>query len=193
MLVVLLLVLSAIFGAADQYLGSLPGSHRWAGQMPWMTDVSLLSAPWVLLPFLAGASQREPRRAALLGFACTLAALAGYALMTLSPVEHAELTARSFAGFVRSSDRVIVGGLVTGPLFGWLGYRWHARRAWLGALLVAAAFCLEPLARVSAAQEIRVRTVWMLEVAVGLAFAAYVALATRRTRAAAPATRGRLD
>jgi hypothetical protein len=86
MLVVLLLVLSAIFGAADQYLGSLPGAHLWAAQMPWMTDVSLLSAPWVLLPFLVGATQREPRRATLLGLACTMFALAGYAAMTLSPV-----------------------------------------------------------------------------------------------------------
>ncbi len=182
MLVVVVLVLSAIFGAADQYLGSLPGAHLWASQMPWMTDVSLLSAPWVLLPFLIGATQREPRRATVLGLACTMSALAGYAAMTLSPVEHAELTMRSIGGFVQSSDRVIVGGLVTGPLFGWLGYRWRTERAWLGPVLVAGAFCLEPLARVTAGhgQEIRVRTVWMLEVAVGLAFAAYVALATRR-------------
>jgi hypothetical protein len=181
-LVVLVLVLSAIFGAADQYLGSLPGAHLWAAQMPWMTDVSLLSAPWVLLPFLVGATQREPRRAALLGLACTMSALAGYAAMTLSPVEHAELTTRSVAGFIRSSDGVIVGALVTGPLFGWLGYRWHTERAWLGPLLVAGAFCLEPLARVTAGhgQEIGARTVWVLEVAVGLAFAAYVAVATRR-------------
>jgi hypothetical protein len=182
MLVVVVLVLSAVFGAADQYLGSLPGAHLWAAHMPWMTDVSLLSAPWVLLPFLAGATQRGARRATLLGLACTMCALAGYAAMTLSPVEHAELTTRSVAGFVRSSDGVIVGGLVTGPLFGWLGYRWRVERAWLGPLLVAGAFCLEPLARVAAGhgQEIRFRTVWMLEVAAGLAVAAYVAVATRR-------------
>jgi Family of unknown function (DUF6518) len=181
-LVVVVLVLSAIFGAADQYLGSLPGAHLWASQMPWMTDVSLLSAPWVLLPFLIGATQREPRRATVLGLACTMSALAGYAAMTLSPVEHAELTMRSIGGFVQSSDRVIVGGLVTGPLFGWLGYRWRNEGVWLGPVLVAGALCLEPLARVTAGhgQEIRVRTVWMLEVAVGLAFTAYVALATRR-------------
>ena len=182
MLVVLLLVLSAIFGAADQYLGSLPGAHLWAAQMPWMTDVSLLSAPWVLLPFLAGTTQREPRRATLLGLACTITALAGYAAMTLSPVEHAETTISSVGGFVQSSDRVIIGGLVTGPLFGWLGYRWRTERAWLGPVLVSGAFCLEPLARVAAGhgQEIRFRTVWMLEVAVGLACAAYAAVATRR-------------
>jgi len=182
MLVVLLLVLSALFGAVDQYLGSLPGAHLWAAQMPWLTDVSLLSAPWVLLPFLAGATQREPRRATLLGLACTMTALAGSAAMTLSPVEHAELTTTSVAGFIRSSDGVIVGGLVTGPLFGWLGYRWHVERAWLGPLLVAGAFCLEPLARVTAGhgREIGARAVWMFEVAAGLAVAAYVAVATRR-------------
>ena len=182
MLVVIVLVVSTIFGAADQYLGSLPGAHLWAAQMPWLTDVSLLSAPWVLLPFLVGATQRHPRRATLLGLACTIFALAGYAAMTLSPVEHAELTTTSVAGFIRSSGGVIVGGLVTGPLFGWLGYRWHAERAWLGPLLVAGAFCLEPVARVTAGhgQEIGARTVWVLEVAVGLAFAAYVAVASRR-------------
>ena len=38
--------------------------------------------------------------------------------MTLSPIEHGELTLRSVLGFARSSDCVIVGGLVTGPLFG---------------------------------------------------------------------------
>ena len=182
MLVVVALVLSAAFGAADQYLGSLPGAHLWAARVPWVTDVSLLSAPWLLLPFLAGATQREARRAALLGLACTMSALAGYALMTLSPLENAELTLGSVEGFARSSDRVIVGGLVTGPLFGWLGYRWQAERTWLGALLVAGAFCLEPLARVVAGhgQAIGSRAVWELEVAVGLAFAAYVAIATRR-------------
>jgi hypothetical protein len=83
--VVLALVLSAAFGAGDQYLGSLTGSgHVWAAG--WSSDISLLSAPWVVLAFAAGATQRDPRRAALLGLACTYAALLGYAVMTLSPV-----------------------------------------------------------------------------------------------------------
>ena len=84
MVVVLALVLSAVFGAGDQYLGSLQGSgHIWAAG--WATDVSLLSAPWLVLPFIVGTTQRDPRRAALLGLACTYAALLGYLLMTLSP------------------------------------------------------------------------------------------------------------
>jgi hypothetical protein len=44
----------------DQYLGSLTGSeHTWAAG--WSSDVSLLSAPWLILPFLAGATQHRPR------------------------------------------------------------------------------------------------------------------------------------
>lgn len=63
---VLLLALATAFGAGDQYLGSL-SAH------PWGADVSLLSAPWLVLPFLAGATRREPRRAAALGLACAAA------------------------------------------------------------------------------------------------------------------------
>lgn len=51
MVVALALLLSAAFGAGDQYLGSLPGSgHLWA--LHWSTDISLLSAPWLVLPCL---------------------------------------------------------------------------------------------------------------------------------------------
>jgi hypothetical protein len=171
--VALALVLAAGFGAGDQYLGSLAGSgHVWASG--WATDVSLLSAPWLVLPFLAGATQREPRRAALVGLACTYAALVGYGLMTLSPVEHAHLSLTTFRGFAFSERGVLVGGLVTGPLFGWFGQQWRTRRAIAGALVTAAALCLEPLARRASVDRIRSRDVWLVEVAAGLALAATV-------------------
>ena len=167
------LVAAAVFGAADQYLGSF-SAH------PWAADVSLLSAPWLVLAFVAGWTQTGPRRAALVGLACTFAALVGYCLMTLSPVEHAQLSVAGVEGFVRSNRRTIVGGLFTGPLFGWLGYRWRTGRAWPGAVLMAASVCLEPLARLYAGTgyAIRFRAVWVAEVAVGLAMLAYVAWAT---------------
>src|SRR6185437_13712871 len=117
------LVLALAFGAGDQYLGSM----SWH---PWAADVSLLSAPWLVVAFLAGWTQRDPRRGALLGLACTFVALLGYGLMTLSPVENAHLGVQTVRGFVESERRVLVGGLVTGPLFGWFGQRWRARRAW---------------------------------------------------------------
>lgn len=189
MAAVVALLLTAVYGAASQYLGSF-SAH------PWAADVSLLSAPWLALAFLAGWTQREPRRAALLGLACTFSALVGYGLMTLSPIENAEYSAASVTGFLRSEARVIVGGLVTGPLFGWFGYRWRHDRAWLGALLTAAAFTLEPMARISADRArgtpavwaIGSRTVWVAEVAVGLVLVTYVAV-----RALAARTRPRAD
>ncbi|HSC49131.1 MAG TPA: DUF6518 family protein [Gaiellaceae bacterium] len=181
--VVTALAASAVFGAADQYLGSF-SAH------PWAADVSLLSAPWLVLAFLAGWTQGGPRRGALVGLACTFAALVGYCVLTLSPVEHAQLTGAGVEGFVRSSRRVIVGGLFTGPLFGWLGHRWRTGRAWPGAVLVAGAVCLEPLARLYAGTgyEIRFSTVWLAEVAAGLAMLGYVAWATiARRRWSGPA------
>ena len=165
--IALALLLSAAFGAGDQYLGSL-SAH------PWGADISLLSAPWLVLPFVAGATQREPRRAALLGLACTYAALLGYGLMTLSPVENAHLTLATVRGFVVSERSVLLGGIVTGPLFGWFGQQWRTKRAIAGALVTAAALCLEPLARRSSVDPIRYRQVWLSEVAVGLVLVAAV-------------------
>ncbi len=174
MVVVVALALAAVFGGGDQYLGSM----SWH---PWAADISLLSAPWLLLAFLAGWTQRDPRRAALLGLACTASALLGYGLMTLSPVENAHLTLSSAAAFVHES-RVIVGGLFTGPLFGWFGQRWRTDRAWFGALATAAAICLEPLARIPAGQAIRFPAVWIAEVAAGVAMAIYVFAGARGGR-----------
>ena len=177
--VALALVLSAAFGAGDQYLGSLTGSgHLWAAG--WSSDVSLLSAPWLVLPFIAGATQRDPRRAALLGLACTCAALLGYGLMTVSPIENAHLTIATVRGFVYSERPVLVGGIVTGPLFGWFGQQWRTRRAIAGALVTAGALCLEPLARRITIDPIRYRDVWLAEVAAGLLLAA--AVLVRRAR-----------
>lgn len=179
--VAIALVLSAVFGAGDQYLGSLTGSgHAWA--FGWSSDVSLLSAPWLVLPFVAGATQRDPRRGALVGLACTYAALVGYAVMTLSPVEHAHISVAAIRGFMVSERSVLIGGIVTGPLFGWFGEQWRTRRAITGALVTAAALCLEPLARRVTIDPIGSRDVWLAEVAAGLALAAAVVVHRYRQR-----------
>jgi hypothetical protein len=163
------LVLSAAFGAFDQYLGS---GH--VAGITWATDVSLLSAPWILLPFVVGATQREPKRGALLGLACTYAALLGYGLMTISPAEGAHITESTIRGFVYSEREVFIGGLVTGPLFGWIGQQWRSGKMLAGALLVAAALCLEPLARHLTINPIRYARVTVAEIAAGLILAAAV-------------------
>ena len=170
----LALLLSAAFGAGDQYLGS---GHVFG--IGWPTDVSLLSAPWLLLAFLAGCTQRNPWRGALLGFACTAAALLGYFLMTDSPAEGAHYSLANARGFFVSEHLVLLGAVFTGPLFGWFGQQWRTRRAITGALITAAALCLEPLARKASVDPIRYRSVWVAEFAAGLALAALV-LARRR-------------
>ncbi len=194
MAVLLALVLSAAFGAGDQYLGSLV----WH---PWGADVASLSAPWLVLAFLAGATQRGPRRGALVGLGCTYAALAGYLLLTDSPVEGAQYSLANTRGFLIGNAAVVGGGLVTGPLFGWFGQRWRTRRALLGALVSAAALCLEPLARRAPLGSVRYlghdylvtspidsRLVVLGEVVAGLALAGYV-LAARVARRPGPASR----
>lgn len=192
--VLLALLLAAAFGAGDQYLGSL-ALH------PWGADAAGLSAPWLLLAFLAGCSQRMPRRAALLGLACTAAALAGYWLMTDSPAEGAQYTLANLRGFFVSNGIAVFGGLLTGPLFGWFGQQWRTRRALAGALVSAAALCLEPLVRrvpfgsvrylghgYLVTQPIGSRLVVIAEIAAGLLFAAYVFAARRTARPQPPLT-----
>lgn len=173
-----MLVGAAAFGAADQYLGSL-AAH------PWAVEVSLLAAPWLLLPFLAGCTQRAARRAVLLGLMVTVAALLGYGLMALSPIEGAHLTAHTAAAFVRSEAKVFVAGAVTGPLLAWLGQRWRTHGAVAGPLITAAAFCLEPVGHAVAHTGISLtRSVALAEVVVGAAVA--VAAFSLRRRLATP-------
>jgi hypothetical protein len=189
--VALVLVLSAAFGAGVQYLGSLV--HH-----PWGADVASLSAPWLFLAFLAGATQRDPTRAALLGLGATFAALIGYFLLTDSPLEGAHYTPANTHGFFVSNAPVILGGIVTGPLFGWFGGQWRTRRAIAGALVAAAAFCLEPLALRAAVRPLHMlgrgyavtnpidsHFVVLAEVAVGLGLAAAALVRRGRTRASA--------
>lgn len=173
--IVAALVLAAAFGAGDQYLGSVSA-------LPWGADVSLLSAPWLVLAFAAGATQRDSRRATLLGLGCTAAALVGYFLMTDSPLENAHYSLAGIRGFAISDASVIVGALITGPLFGWFGQQWRTRRVLLGALVVAGALCFEPLARRVSVDPIRFRDVWLAEVAAGLLLATYALLSRARAR-----------
>src|SRR4051794_4998631 len=103
----------------------------------WGPDVAMLSAPWLAMAFFAGSTQKTPGRAALLGLGATAAALTGYCLMTDSPAEGAQYTLANARGFLVSNAFVVVGGLVTGPLFGWFGQQWRTRRAVFGALITA--------------------------------------------------------
>ncbi len=134
----LVIAASAVFGAGDEYLGSL----IW----PLATAVSLMSAPWLLLPFCAGCSQLSTRRAALMGLAGLVAALAGYTVMIMSPAEGVHhLTARLAFAVIAAQSRWLPAAALAGPLYGVLGQRWRVHRSWVSALLAASPLLLEPV------------------------------------------------
>jgi Family of unknown function (DUF6518) len=134
------------FGAVDQlvpwavFKSSHPGAYLFAAQ------VSKMSAPWLLVPFLAGAWQASRLRAATLGLAATWLAVLAYVVMIVSPMEGVHLTPRTFAVSLASQWPWFAGGLITGPLYGWLGHLWRTRRSAVAALLAAMPVVLEPAA-----------------------------------------------
>jgi hypothetical protein len=169
-------LLGLAFGAADQQLGTLTAELG-----PWTSTAAQMSAPWLVLPFLIGLTQPDARRAAVLGLVVTASALLGYFAMTYSPLEiHPWTFDRFTSGFVAVTTSgynplYILGGLVTGPLFGLLGQRWRLRRSWVSAAIVTGALCLEPLARSASGQLMPPAPVWVAEVAFGVVVAALFA------------------
>jgi len=191
MVFLLAVVVGFAFGAADQYLGTI---HVTSVAGTWTISVSLMSAPWLLLPFVFGATQRRPSRAVLLGLASTLAAFAGYYAMTVSPAEGVALAnaPQAAVNVIRANlvpaNPVIPAGFVTGPLFGLLGQRWRVHRSWSGPLLVAGAFLLEPLAHQARGDLLGPSWIWAAEVALGVCLLAYFFVSTSgRDRAPRPA------
>jgi hypothetical protein len=183
---VIVVVVGLVFGAVDQYLGTI----RFG---PWAWTVSGMSAPWLVLPFVVGTTQGRSRRAMVLGLVVTLSALVGYFAMTYSPMEGHPID-EFLDGFwtivsTGYNPLWILSGVVTGPLFGFLGHRWRVERSWVGVALVAGALCLEPLARGVTGRLSPQPLVWGVEVAVGvtLAVTSISMIATaRRTRGTAP-------
>jgi uncharacterized protein DUF6518 len=179
---VVAVVAGLIFGAVDQFLGTLHFG-------PWGWTVSGMSAPWLILPFLAGMTQERRRRAMTVGLVVTMAALAGYFAMSHSPMEGVPLD-RFWARVVTMvstgyNPLWILAGIATGPFYGFLGHRWRVAKSWISAVLVASALCFEPLARSVAGMLSGPSLVWTVEVAIGGAVAAVFALmivTSRRAR-----------
>ena len=178
-------VVGLAFGAADQQLGTLTAELG-----PWTSTAAQVSAPWLILPFLFGTTQERAQRAAVLGLVVTASALVGYFAMTYSPAEiHPWSFDRFITGFVAVTTSgynpaYILGGLVTGPMFGVLGQRWRVRRSWVSAAIIAGVLCLEPLARWASGQLMTPAVVWTVEVASGVVVAAVFVYALMRLRRA---------
>ena len=151
-----------------------------------------LSAPWLLMPFIAGATAGARRigRAAAVGALVSLSALAGFYVansfvLHLGP--HPWLVDLRLAF---GSLYFFKFALFSGPIFGALGGWWkQTGSAWLG-VLVAALLVLEPFAwlaytRAQSTVYTSDAPVWAAEVVVGLAVCGLVAARARARRPSA--------
>jgi hypothetical protein len=151
------------------------------------------SAPWVVLPFLAGARCSTLRSAALMGLAATLAAFFGFYLAEAAILDLGPHPWYVDLRLTLGSGRVYeYWGLVSGSLYGALGWAWASRRLVAGPIAVGLAFAAEPLIVLclqragiwGGGELMSYPAVWIGEVAIGVAC---MVLAIARTGPRSPA------
>jgi hypothetical protein len=151
-----------------------------------------LSAPWVLVPFLAGSRFRSVWLGAAVGVAVTLAAFFGFyvaeaAILDLGPHPWYVDLKLTVGWNVYESW-----GIVSGLVYGALGALWSSRRSVVAAAAVGVAFVAEPLIVLllwrggvwgDGGLLLHYRWMWSAEILVGLAGVAYAVMQTPlRTR-----------
>ena len=105
-----------------------------------------MTAPWLVLPFLADASRARRRSARVLGSAVTLVALAGFLVANAGSVQNfLDSPSTDFLSMLLNSW--YLGAVVSGLAYASLGYRWRVTRSWRPALAVTAPVILEPALR----------------------------------------------
>jgi DNA-binding beta-propeller fold protein YncE len=140
------LVAAAVFGVVEQ--------RAVAGYPAFVTALGEMSAPWLVLPFLAGASRASRGGVPALGFAVALAAVGGFLAATGDPTGDKHDPAGTLTGGAGYVFLVVVdhlpwflGAVVSGPLYALLGHRWRVTRSWPLALTATAPVMLEPVLR----------------------------------------------
>jgi len=186
----LIVLAAAAFGAAMSVVKGNDAGIR--------DDIGNLSAPWLLLPFFAGAAVERRDLAAAAGLAATVVALVAFYVANAFVLE---LGPHSLATDLRltlgATGYWIPRGIVSGPVFGALGGLWR-RRGYPALLGVAVLLLLdaEPLFWIAAHRMGGIASFAFqpslaasaAEAALGVAAAAFTAWFLRRThRRAMPA------
>jgi hypothetical protein len=178
-----ILALAVVFGSAVAVI---------KGQDVGLRDaLGNMSAPWVLVPFLAGTRCTKLWQGALVGIAATLAAFVGFyaaeaAVLDLGPHPwYVDLRLTLGSGHLYEKW-----GVPTGVLYGALGAMWAGRRLALAPIVVCLAFVAEP-AIVWLATRAGVwgggglfayRWLWITELLVGFAGILFVVVVADRRR-----------
>lgn len=151
------------------------------------------SAPWVIVPFLAGTFYSRAWQAALIGVATTLAAFFGFYLAEAAILDlgahpwYVDLRLTLGSGHVYE-----VWGTPVGLLYGLLGWLWASRSSVAAAVAVGFAFVTEPLIVFGLVRAgiwgggglLDYPWLWAAEIAVGLAAVAYALMRAEGTRTA---------
>jgi hypothetical protein len=110
------------------------------------SDLGNLSTPWLLVAFAAGFLVPHRWGSALAGLAATAAALIGFYLLTTLVID---LGGQGFLTDFRkellANRYYLEGGIVTGPLFGFVGGWWKRSISLSPLLLIGALLIAEPL------------------------------------------------
>jgi hypothetical protein len=147
-----------------------------------------LSAPWVVLPFLAATRYSSIWRAAIVGVAMTLGSLLGFYVAEAAILDLGQrpwyIDLKLTAGSVNIYEKW---GVFSGVLYGALGGLWATRRSILAGAAVGLAFVCEPaivlVARRAGIWEggglLDCRWLWVSEILIGLGAIAYVSAISR--------------
>jgi hypothetical protein len=104
------------------------------------------SAPWVVVPFLAGTRYPRVWQAALVGVATTLAAFFGFYLAEAAILDLGEHPWYTDLKLTLGSGRIYeTWGLLSGSIYGALGGMWASRSSVAAPIAVGLAFICEPV------------------------------------------------
>jgi Family of unknown function (DUF6518) len=154
-----------------------------------------LSAPWIALPFLVGALERSPWRAAVAGLLATAVAFFGFYLAEAFVLDLGSVDMTTRLRLTLGSGHVYeVLGAPAGAAFGALGAMWRMRPWPLAPLAVALVFVTEPLIVYALGRTgvfaddglIDYTWIYLVEATVGAAVAAVVVRRTRSVQAEQP-------
>ena len=170
------------------------------GQDPGVRDaLGNTSAPWVVVPFLAGTRYTNVRSGAFAGLATTVAAFVAFyaaeaAILDLGPHPwYVDLQLTLGSGHVYEAW-----GLLSGSVYGALGSIWTARSLVAAPVAVALAFVCEPLIVLLLVHAgiwgggglLQHRWLWIAEVLIGVAGTAVIVLRPRaRADVSSPSAR----
>jgi hypothetical protein len=105
-----------------------------------------LSAPWLLVGFLAGIQSNRVWVGAVLGLIATMAALLAFYLLTTALIDlHSHGYLADLRQELSANKAYLEGGVLSGPLFGALGGWWGRTRPLRVSILIGALLMAEPL------------------------------------------------